>query len=153
MIDTTDHADTKSRILDAAEQLFANNGIDATSLRSIIAEAGVNLAAVHYHFGSKEQLLRSVLGRRLRPINEQRLAALAEAEQEAANEPIAVGKLVEIFFAPMVELAEAKWVFGILLGRVLAEPEFFFGKVAPEEFKEVRQAFRAAFQESLPELP
>lgn len=153
MIDTTDHADTKSRILDAAERLFAHNGIDATSLRSIIAEAGVNLAAVHYHFGSKEQLLRAVLGRRLRPINEQRLAALAALEREAAGEPIAVGKLVEIFFSPMVALAETEWMFGMLLGRVLAEPEFFFGKVAPEEFKEVRQAFRAAFQQSLPELP
>jgi hypothetical protein len=41
---------TKERILDTAERLFAEQGYAATSLRGIIAEAGVNLAAVHYHF-------------------------------------------------------------------------------------------------------
>ena len=47
---------TKDRILDAAERLFAHKGIEATSLRNITAEAGVNLAAVNYHFQSKEAL-------------------------------------------------------------------------------------------------
>ena len=53
--------DTKARILDAAERLFADNGYSATSLRDITNEAGVNLAAVNYHFGSKEALLSAVL--------------------------------------------------------------------------------------------
>ena len=46
--------DTKQKILDAAEQLIAEQGYAATSLRQIIAEAGVNLASIHYHFGSKD---------------------------------------------------------------------------------------------------
>ena len=48
--------DTKEQILNAAEKLFAEHGIEAVSLRSIISEAGVNLAAIHYHFGSREGL-------------------------------------------------------------------------------------------------
>ena len=59
--------DTKRDILDAAEQLFAVRGPHATSLRQIIGRAKVNLAAVHYHFGSKELLLRAVMARRLVP--------------------------------------------------------------------------------------
>ena len=59
--------DTKERILDAAEQLFGEHGPSDTSLRAITAAAGVNLAAVNYHFGSKEKLIEAVLSRRLEP--------------------------------------------------------------------------------------
>ena len=65
--------DTKTRILDTAERLFAQKGFDAVSLRNIIASAKVNLAAVHYHFGSKQALVHAVIGRRLRPINGERI--------------------------------------------------------------------------------
>ena len=63
---------TKDRILDAAESLFMEHGFEATSLRSITAAAGVNLAAVNYHFGSKEELFQAVLTRRLDPMNQER---------------------------------------------------------------------------------
>ena len=64
---------TKDRILDAAEALFMEHGFEATSLRAITAAAGVNLAAVNYHFGSKEELFQAVLTRRLDPMNQERL--------------------------------------------------------------------------------
>ena len=79
-------ADTKQRILDVAEQLFADNGFAGTSLRRIIAAAEVNLAAVHYHFRSKESLLEAVLMRRMVPLNDERLALLNQLEQEARGE-------------------------------------------------------------------
>ena len=63
---------TKDRILDAAEALFMEHGFEATSLRAITAAAGVNLAAVNYHFGSKEELFQAVLTRRLDPMNQER---------------------------------------------------------------------------------
>ena len=61
--------DTKSRILDAAEKLFGLNGFEATSLRDITAEAQVNLAAVNYHFQSKDSLIDAVIARRIEPVN------------------------------------------------------------------------------------
>lgn len=76
---------TKDRILDAAERLFARDGFDATSLRAITAEAKVNLAAVNYHFQSKEALVQAVIGRRLGPINVRRLELLDGYEAEAAG--------------------------------------------------------------------
>ncbi|MFY0665594.1 MAG: TetR family transcriptional regulator [Natronospirillum sp.] len=63
----TDQADTASRILDAAEILFAEKGFAETSLRSITTRAGVNLAAVNYHFGSKKELVQAVFERFLTP--------------------------------------------------------------------------------------
>ena len=69
-------AETKERILDVAETLFMEHGYEATSLRAITAAADVNLAAVNYHFGSKEELFQSVLTRRLDPMNQRRLELL-----------------------------------------------------------------------------
>src|SRR6476646_3251166 len=75
---------TKARILDAAESLFMAHGFEATSLRAITASADVNLAAVHYHFGSKEELFQSVLARRLDPMNRKRLELLSRLEAQCA---------------------------------------------------------------------
>ncbi len=82
--------ETKDRLLDAAERLFVRHGIRATSLRSITGEAGANLAAVNYHFGSKEGLIRAVLDRRLEPLNARRLELLdaLEARGDASVEEI-----------------------------------------------------------------
>ena len=68
---------TRESLLDAAESLFSDRGIQAASLRAITEQAGANLAAVHYHFGSKQGLVRAVFSRRLAPLNEERLRRLA----------------------------------------------------------------------------
>src|SRR3954471_13629244 len=75
-------AGTKSRILDAAEQLFMEHGFEATSLRQLTSAAGVNLAAVNYHFGSKEELFQAVLTRRLDPMNQERIELLEALERD-----------------------------------------------------------------------
>ena len=79
--------DTKERILDVGERLFADRGFPATSLRDITHEAGVNIASVNYHFGSKEALLGAVLERRLRPLNARRLELLDAVESAAGDRP------------------------------------------------------------------
>ena len=76
-VDTTSQ-DTKSRIVDVAEQLFMEHGFEATSLRQLTSSAGVNLAAVNYHFGSKEELFQAVLTRRLDPMNQERIELLIQ---------------------------------------------------------------------------
>src|SRR5438132_3138101 len=72
--------ETRTRILDAAEELFMQHGFEATSMRVLTNKAGVNLAAVNYHFGSKHALIEAVFRRRLDPMNAARIAALEELE-------------------------------------------------------------------------
>ena len=60
-------SETVERILDVAQQLFAEHGFAETSLRAITAQAGVNLAAVNYHFGSKDALIQVIFDRFLAP--------------------------------------------------------------------------------------
>ncbi|NOQ41505.1 MAG: TetR family transcriptional regulator, partial [Desulfuromusa sp.] len=62
--------DTKTRILNSAEQLFAREGFHSTSLRTLTSRAEANLASVNYHFGSKDALLQAVIERRLLPLNQ-----------------------------------------------------------------------------------
>ena len=70
--------DTRDRIIDTAEQLFADKGYAGTSIRGIVAAAGVNLAAIHYHFGSKDELLLAILDRYAVPVNQRRLELLQQ---------------------------------------------------------------------------
>src|SRR5260370_7687063 len=79
--------ETKQRILDSAERLFAEHGSEATSLRNIIADAKVNLAAIHYHFRSKDALLEAVIVRRLEPINQERLKLLDPCKRAPTRGP------------------------------------------------------------------
>jgi AcrR family transcriptional regulator len=88
--------DTASRILDAAEVLFAERGFTETSLRTITGTAGVNLAAVNYHFGSKKELIQAVFERFLTPFTN-------SLEQEldrrvAAGQPMKVDDLLECLY-------------------------------------------------------
>lgn len=75
-------SDTVERILDAAEQLFADHGFAETSLRAITSHAGVNLAAVNYHFGSKKVLIQAVFSRFLDPFAENLDQALANLDEQ-----------------------------------------------------------------------
>jgi AcrR family transcriptional regulator len=78
-------SDTSARILDTAEELFASHGIAATSLRQLTRAANVNLAAVHYHFGSKEALLDAVIERRATAVNHERVAELQRRRDTAGG--------------------------------------------------------------------
>src|SRR6187455_1213930 len=93
-------AATKDRILDAAEGLFMEHGFEATSLRSLTATASVNLAAVNYHFGSKEELFQAVLTRRLDPMNKERIELIDRLEREAAGKAIACEKILFAMLIP-----------------------------------------------------
>src|SRR6187431_1863068 len=97
--------ETKTRLLDAAESLFMEHGFEATSLRAITAAAGVNLASVNYHFGSKEELFQAVLTRRLDPMNQERLDLLTRLEHEAGSAPLRCDRILSAMFVPALRLA------------------------------------------------
>jgi AcrR family transcriptional regulator len=148
--------DTKDQILDAAERLFAVHGIDAVSLRTITHEAGVNLAAVNYHFGSKEMLVTQVFMRRIGEVNRERLRLLTEYEQRAGEGPLVVEEVLNAFMRPAIYLsrdAEHGDMVMQLCGRVYTESQEYMDSVVEDLFREVVQRFGVAFQRALPDLP
>ena len=148
---------TKVRILDAAEALFMEHGFEATSLRAITNAAAVNLAAVNYHFGSKEELFQAVLTRRLDPMNQRRLALLSELEQAAAPGPVPCDRILSALFLPALELARdparGGQNFLRLLGRAYADPAPFIRRFLSEQYAQMIMRFKLAFGRALPELP
>lgn len=146
--------DTKTHLLDVAERLFAEQGIDATSLRRITSQADVNLAAVHYHFGSKEGLIQAIFARRLDPLNADRLRRLNASETAAGDTPPPVEELVEAFIAPALKRLrkrESKH-FMKLMGRIYSDLSEMH-EVIHARFLEVGRRFIAAFGRALPHLP
>lgn len=137
--------------MDAAEGLIAEQGYAATSLRQIIGAAGVNLASVHYHFGSKEELLDELVMRKANPVNEKRLAWLDRAEAEAAPGNPSLEKVLEAFLAPMAEAAGGAPQFVKVMGRLIAEG--LLPRVVEKNFKPVTGRFFGAVRRVVPELP
>jgi len=112
-----DAPQTPERLLDAAERLFAERGVDAVSVRAVNAGAGANVAAVHYHFGSKEALVEAVLRRRMDALGARRLAMLAALP--TADAP-AVRAVMEALVLPLAELSIEPTGAGRAYVRVLA---------------------------------
>jgi AcrR family transcriptional regulator len=146
---------TKDRILDAAERLFAEQGFAQTSLRDITAEAAVNLAAVNYHFQSKDHLIAAVFDRRIGPLNEQRLAMLDRLEEEAAGGPLAVEDLLRAMLGPILRMAGTPEGASAanLIGRAHTEPGDIFEHLFTGQFAPVAVRFMSAARRSLPGFP
>ena len=150
--------DTKTRILDAAEQLFARDGFHITSMRTLTEQADVNLAAVNYHFGSKDKLIQAVFARRLEPLDKirrQRIEAVL-AQAAAHNNPPQVHDLLQAFIGPIIEFrssAPGAEDFLTLIGRSLSEPDetvrsYFIQQVLP-----IFSLLFESLQQALPQLP
>src|SRR3954469_19299949 len=149
-------SDTKTRILDAAEQLFTEQGFEATSLRSLTTAAGVNLAAVNYHFGSKEVLFQAVLTRRLDPMNQERIELLERVEREAGGRPLSVEKILFAMLIPALKLARDEKRGGKnflrLVGRAYADPAPFIRHFLSAQYAEMIGRYKEAFLKALPHL-
>jgi len=146
-------ADTRKRILDAAEVLFAERGFESVSLRHITAEADVNLASVNYHFGSKEALIDEVIARRIQPINQRRLALLDE-RLASTTTPLPAEVLVECFVTPVIDTvrdsSHSVRLYSRLMSRCLAESIDRFPDVLIEQFTEVISRFVAEMSRTMP---
>ena len=142
--------ETKQKLLDTAERLIAEQGYAATSLRHIISEAGVNLAAVHYHFGSKEDLLDQVILQKVSGVNTARLALLDRLESAAVGAPLPVADVLGAFFEPMIQAAGRNPQFVKLMGRMFAEG--LLPSIAAKHFHPTFVRFAEALRRSLPFL-
>ncbi|UCE02101.1 MAG: TetR family transcriptional regulator [Candidatus Latescibacterota bacterium] len=147
-------ADSKELLMDAAERLFAERGFAATSLRRITAEAGVNLAAVNYHFGSKEGLIEAVFERCIRPLSSERLRLLDEAEARSGGRP-SVELILESFVTPVLRAASrpSAQITMKLYGRTHSAPDSHVREIFLRQFGGVRERFTAALAHALPHLP
>jgi AcrR family transcriptional regulator len=137
--------DTKTRILDVAEKLFGENGFDGTSLRDITTAAEVNLAAVNYHFQSKDSLIDAVIARRVEPVNVRRMAMI-----EAAGAHPTLEQILSAFIVPVVE-QDVKPIIP-LLGRVMSMPDPFAVRVFKAHFAGVAKRFLDELGKAAPHL-
>ena len=143
--------ETRTRILDAAEELFMQHGFEGTSMRLLTAKAGVNLAAVNYHFGSKDALIEALFRRRLDPMNEERIAALDRLEDFSAE------NIIRAFIRPSLRLIEDTKGGGRnfirLLGRTYTEPAKAVRALIGQMYAPTMERYKAALERALPQMP
>jgi AcrR family transcriptional regulator len=151
----TSHRDTRKRLLEATEWLFIESGYEAMSLRHITARAGANLAAVNYHFGSKEALVQELLSQRLDRLNRERLQLLSACEQQGPD-GLDAAAVLGMLFVPAFRLSHGNAsgpAFMRLLGRVYSDPSPFIRGYLQQHYRSISGRFFEAFARALPALP
>ncbi|MCW9028684.1 MAG: TetR family transcriptional regulator [Kangiella sp.] len=146
---------TKSRILDAAEQLFAERGFAETSLRTITTRAKVNLASVNYHFGSKKSLIQAVFDRFLQDFTKELSLELMTLEQLQPVQ-LEAEKLLNALIKPLLSLNSRRdnaiSIFMRLLGRAYAETQGHLRRYVTDKYGHVLVRFTHLFQKGYPKL-
>jgi AcrR family transcriptional regulator len=149
---------TKTNIIRAAEVLFARDGYQGTSLRAITEQAGANVAAVNYHFGSKENLLIEILDRIVGPLNRQRLELLDEVEAKGveAKGPERIRDILTAFLLPdlhsIEDLRARDPALTRFVARMYTEGTELMGRIMGRQFAETHKRFYQAFEAALPHL-
>lgn len=146
------HFSTKDRILHAAEALFAQQGFAATSLRQVTSRADVNIAAVNYHFGSKDNLVNEVFRRRMDEMSRERLEALREA---TAAQPCALEPILAAFVEPALAMAQDRHGGGAfirVIARAYAESNDSLRKFLSDQYGHVLREFAKAIAACTPGL-
>jgi AcrR family transcriptional regulator len=147
-------AQTPDRIVATAERMFADQGYRSVSIRSITVEAGVNIAAIHYHFGSKQELLEQIFDKRCAPMNEARLAMLADCREEPGRPPM-LEQVLEAYLRPSLiwpgdEQGARRF---LRLRAVLAHEDVELSRdLISRHFNDVSRTFLAKLRELLPGL-
>jgi len=152
-------ADTKTRILDTAEKLFAVHGIQDTGLRLISRKARVNLAAINYHFGSKENLVRTVVGRLMLPLDRERDRLLEQAGgagEGAVGVGVGVERIVQAFLMPWVSFRREHPQYVRIIARMYSgrnPRDVPFRDMLRDASRDAYILFTRLAAEALPEVP
>lgn len=153
---TLPESGAKRKLLDAAEQLFADKGFEAVSVRDITELAKTNVAAVNYHFGSRDALLTLVMMRSMLPVTEERIARLDALEKKMAGKAAPLEEIVDAMVRPLItqvrksELNER--LFYKLIGRIITQQGDGLPNPIEEQLKQVVDRFTRAFAMALPSL-
>ena len=149
--------ETRTRILDAAEELFMQHGFESTSMRLLTAKAEANLAAVNYHFGSKDALIEAVFRRRLDPMNTARIAELDRLEKDAGGRALTPEAIIRAFIGASLRMIEDSKNGGRnfirLLGRTYTDPQKHIRSLIGQLYAPAMARFKSAFERSLPQMP
>ena len=146
------HFSTKDRILHAAEELFAAQGFATTSLRQVTSRADVNIAAVNYHFGSKDNLVNEVFRRRMDEMSAERLAALKTAIDKHPGE---LEPVLAAFVEPALAMAQDRHGGGAfirVIARAYAESNDSLRKFLSDQYGHVLRDFAKAIDACVPGL-
>jgi AcrR family transcriptional regulator len=146
------HFSTKDRILGAAEELFAQHGFAGTSLRQVTSHADVNIAAVNYHFGSKENLVNEVFRRRM---DEMAAARLSQLEAARRDLPGDLGAVLAAFVEPALAMAQeghSGGAFVRVIARAYAEKNDNLRKFLSDHYGHVLRDFAKAIAGCVPSL-
>ena len=148
-------AETRERLLDAAESLFAERGFEGTSMRAITKAAGTSVSAANYHFGSKEKLLHETLRRATAPANEQRIALLDRYQAEAGDTPLPLERVLDAFLRPVIEWRTREGVEGArqISARLFSDPPELIQSIKVEIFGPMSRRFLDALELALPDHP
>lgn len=147
---------TKANLLDAAERLFAEHGLDGVSLRTIAREARVDVALIQYHFGSKLGLFKAMFHRRADPLNAMRAQALHSALPRSGGRP-SLERLAYALAAPNVYLRHLPDMGGVAFGRIVVrevtDPKEQERGLISETFDPMVKEFLASLSRALPGTP
>jgi AcrR family transcriptional regulator len=145
--------DSRTRLIEAAERLFAERGVRAVSIRDIAAEAGVNSALIAYHFGSKEELFYTVYSSVAEPMNVERTRLLDALDR--LEQPPTVEDILEAWTRPvLVDVAAADHARFAKLALALASHDpVISGRLAANTFHEVNERFLDMLERTLPDVP
>ncbi len=150
------HSDTVNRILDAAEELFADRGFSETSLRMITGKAGVNLAAVNYHFGSKKSLIQAVFARFLTPFCISLEAAFDALEAESGEEHPSLEAVLTALTRTTVEMPRRHErsiaIYMRLQGLAYTQSQGHLRKFLEQEYNHTFSRFMRLLKGATPEL-
>lgn len=145
----------KRTLLEAAERLFAEHGFDGVSVRDITQLSKANVAAVHYHFGNREGLVRLVMLRHLVPVNEERLARLEAAERKSPK-GVPVEELLEAWLRPVLTASHKSELDAgtayKLIGRIFAKGIEELPTTDSEPIRQGQERFSRAFAKTLPSV-
>jgi AcrR family transcriptional regulator len=146
----------KRRLLDAAEVLFAERGFEAVTVRDITGSAEANVAAVNYHFGSREDLIDLLVQHYANPVNEERLARLETVEKKWSGKAMPLEEVCEAWLRPLQGITRKSTLTGPLfqklLGRIFALPLASYPPEAQQLRMNAGNRFIKVLSKSLPAL-